>query len=292
MNRKNRIIGWLDCSLIELKIKLLNIVKMWDRLKWKCRVVCIDLLKSGWESKVTWLVVAHSNISSLLRNETVSASPSFTYTNTLHSHSHTSCRPILLKMGAQTTSIGGPLVPTVKSEPADSSAGDPSPSPPHSEMEHDSDKDILCPICMQIIKDAFLTACGHSFCYMCIVTHLQNKSDCPCCSHFLTANHLYPNFLLNKVCFVLFFATFCIINSSSVCFKLTTTRFGAFLAAIFLILVLITNLSSYWEFWLYCSGNVISVSNIDDKLSPCVVSPHCEPQPFPLFWRPKAEVAC
>nr|UQE85541.1 E3-ubiquitin ligase [Bacopa monnieri] len=34
---------------------------------------------------------------------------------------------------------------------------------------------------------------------MCIVTHLQNKSDCPCCSHFLTANHLYPNFLLNKL---------------------------------------------------------------------------------------------
>ncbi|XP_041993892.1 E3 ubiquitin-protein ligase COP1-like isoform X2 [Salvia splendens] len=104
-------------------------------------------------------------------------------------------------MGAQTTSIGGPLVPTVKSEPVDSSAGAPapSPSPPHSEMEHDSDKDILCPICMQIIKDAFLTACGHSFCYMCIVTHLQNKSDCPCCSHFLTANHLYPNFLLNKL---------------------------------------------------------------------------------------------
>ncbi|XP_041990902.1 E3 ubiquitin-protein ligase COP1-like isoform X1 [Salvia splendens] len=102
-------------------------------------------------------------------------------------------------MGDQTTSIGGPLVPTIKSEPADSSAGAPSPSPPHSEMEHDSDKDILCPICMQIIKDAFLTACGHSFCYMCIVTHLQNKSDCPCCSHFLTANHLYPNFLLNKL---------------------------------------------------------------------------------------------
>ncbi|KAM3328048.1 E3 ubiquitin-protein ligase COP1 isoform X1 [Capsicum galapagoense] len=61
------------------------------------------------------------------------------------------------------------------------------------------DKDILCPICMQIIKDAFLTACGHSYCYMCIVTHLQNKSDCPCCSHYLTTNHMYPNFLLNKL---------------------------------------------------------------------------------------------
>lgn len=61
------------------------------------------------------------------------------------------------------------------------------------------DKDLLCPICMQIIKDAFLTACGHSFCYMCIITHLNNKNDCPCCGHYLTNNQLFPNFLLNKL---------------------------------------------------------------------------------------------
>ncbi|KAK9285569.1 hypothetical protein L1049_024764 [Liquidambar formosana] len=61
------------------------------------------------------------------------------------------------------------------------------------------DKDLMCPICMQIIKDAFLTACGHSFCYMCIITHLRNKSDCPCCGHYLTNNQLFPNFALNKL---------------------------------------------------------------------------------------------
>uniref|UniRef100_A0ACD5Z5S9 Uncharacterized protein n=1 Tax=Avena sativa TaxID=4498 RepID=A0ACD5Z5S9_AVESA len=52
---------------------------------------------------------------------------------------------------------------------------------------------------MALIKDAFLTACGHSFCYMCIVTHLTHKSDCPCCSNYLTKAQLYPNFLLDKV---------------------------------------------------------------------------------------------
>ncbi|XP_030929830.1 E3 ubiquitin-protein ligase COP1 [Quercus lobata] len=61
------------------------------------------------------------------------------------------------------------------------------------------DKDFLCPICMQMIKDAFLTACGHSFCYMCIVTHLRHKSDCPCCSQPLTIQNLFPNFLLDKL---------------------------------------------------------------------------------------------
>ena len=67
------------------------------------------------------------------------------------------------------------------------------------------DKDLLCPICMQIIKDAFLTSCGHSFCYMCIITHLRNKSDCPCCFQFLTNNQLFPNRLLDKVGLISFF---------------------------------------------------------------------------------------
>lgn len=101
-------------------------------------------------------------------------------------------------MGGGEGNLVGVLVPTVN-------AGETSAPAAGTEVvvvkteEEEVDKDILCPICMQIIKDAFLTACGHSFCYMCIVTHLQNKSDCPCCSHYLTTNHLYPNFLLNKL---------------------------------------------------------------------------------------------
>lgn len=61
------------------------------------------------------------------------------------------------------------------------------------------DKDFLCPICMQVMRDAFLTSCGHSFCYSCITTHLANKLNCPCCAHFLTQDQLFPNFLLNKL---------------------------------------------------------------------------------------------
>lgn len=101
----------------------------------------------------------------------------------------------------------GPLVPAVvKPEPSknlsttvtvtgDIAGGDNFPIATMTEL----DKDFLCPICMQIIKDAFLTSCGHSFCYMCIITHLRNKSDCPCCGHYLTNSNLFPNFLLDKV---------------------------------------------------------------------------------------------
>lgn len=128
-------------------------------------------------------------------------------------------------MEETSTSLGA-LVPTVKAEtsldptaepppPPEQQQAQPPPDPPLEPTAEgaaekaevvvgggggdDVDKEMLCPICMQIIRDAFLTACGHSFCYMCIVTHLNNKSDCPCCSHFLTSNHIFPNFLLDKL---------------------------------------------------------------------------------------------
>lgn len=108
------------------------------------------------------------------------------------------------------SSVGG-VVPWVKSEQVMMASGGGITQPQGQVMPKveegveaemmEMDKDFLCPICMQVIKDAFLTSCGHSFCYMCVVTHLENKSDCPCCAHFLTTSHLHPNFLLNKVCF-------------------------------------------------------------------------------------------
>ncbi|KAL8131170.1 E3 ubiquitin-protein ligase COP1-like [Apium graveolens] len=61
------------------------------------------------------------------------------------------------------------------------------------------DKELLCPICIQMMRGAFVTACGHSFCYTCIITHLENKRDCPSCGHFLSANQLFPNFVLDKL---------------------------------------------------------------------------------------------
>lgn len=112
-------------------------------------------------------------------------------------------------MGEASRSVGA-VVPSVKlelipSEVIEEASASAMPVPPLETASSDEtggsdiEKDFLCPICMEIIKDAFLTSCGHSFCYMCIVRHLQSKNDCPCCAHYLTSNHLYPNFLLNKL---------------------------------------------------------------------------------------------
>ncbi|KAM6572561.1 E3 ubiquitin-protein ligase COP1 isoform X1 [Cannabis sativa] len=100
----------------------------------------------------------------------------------------------------------GALVPAVKSELPSMSISGAASLDPRAEtggnaagVPAELDKDFLCPICMQMIKDAFLTACGHSFCYMCIITHLRNKNDCPCCALYLTTKQLFPNFLLDKL---------------------------------------------------------------------------------------------
>lgn len=60
--------------------------------------------------------------------------------------------------------------------------------------------DVTCPICVETISDPFVTSCGHTFCYQCITTQLKHRRSCPSCSSFLTEDHIYPNFLLNKVC--------------------------------------------------------------------------------------------
>ncbi|GAY35298.1 hypothetical protein CUMW_015450 [Citrus unshiu] len=86
----------------------------------------------------------------------------------------------------------GAVVPALKSEP-------PLSQRMAVEVEVEVDRDTLCPICKQLMTDAFMTAAGHSFCYTCIFTHLRNKSDCPCCGCQLTCKHIFPNLLLNKL---------------------------------------------------------------------------------------------
>ncbi|GLC48429.1 hypothetical protein PLESTB_000096900 [Pleodorina starrii] len=62
-----------------------------------------------------------------------------------------------------------------------------------------SPDDVNCPICVETITDPFVTSCGHTFCYQCISTQLKHKNSCPSCGDYLTADNIYPNFLLNKI---------------------------------------------------------------------------------------------
>ncbi|PVZ99501.1 hypothetical protein BB558_004502 [Smittium angustum] len=59
--------------------------------------------------------------------------------------------------------------------------------------------DLKCAICLHLISEAFMTSCGHSFCYSCIKTHLETKLQCPTCRAQITRNQIFPNFSLNKI---------------------------------------------------------------------------------------------
>ncbi|KAK2709958.1 E3 ubiquitin-protein ligase COP1-like [Artemia franciscana] len=64
----------------------------------------------------------------------------------------------------------------------------------------DRNNEFLCPICFEIIEEAFVTICGHSFCYGCITESLETSDRCPKCNFvFQCQKKIFPNFLLNEL---------------------------------------------------------------------------------------------
>ncbi|XP_043272921.1 E3 ubiquitin-protein ligase COP1-like isoform X1 [Venturia canescens] len=63
----------------------------------------------------------------------------------------------------------------------------------------DKNNDYLCPICFELIYEAHITRCGHTFCYRCIEKSLQTNGRCPKCSFTLGQQDIFPNFLLNEL---------------------------------------------------------------------------------------------
>ncbi|XP_044739270.1 E3 ubiquitin-protein ligase COP1-like [Chrysoperla carnea] len=64
----------------------------------------------------------------------------------------------------------------------------------------DKNNEFLCPICFNIIEEAHITRCGHTFCYQCIKRSLETLGRCPKCNFALSGlDQLFPNFLLNEL---------------------------------------------------------------------------------------------
>lgn len=58
---------------------------------------------------------------------------------------------------------------------------------------------INCPICMEILKEAVITKCGHTFCDACIKTSLAVKPMCPQCGTVEHEDNLIPNNIANEL---------------------------------------------------------------------------------------------
>ncbi|XP_067894108.1 E3 ubiquitin-protein ligase COP1 isoform X2 [Heterodontus francisci] len=64
----------------------------------------------------------------------------------------------------------------------------------------DKTSDFVCPICFEMIEEAHMTKCGHSFCYKCIRQSLEVSNRCPKCNYVIdNVDQLYPNFLVNEL---------------------------------------------------------------------------------------------
>lgn len=59
---------------------------------------------------------------------------------------------------------------------------------------------LKCPVCKELLREPFVTGCGHTFCHGCINQHLQTTSQrCPCCGTYMIADQVKPVFALDKV---------------------------------------------------------------------------------------------
>lgn len=60
--------------------------------------------------------------------------------------------------------------------------------------------DYICPVCFELIREAHLTRCGHTFCYECITSSIDALKRCPKCNTPLTSNtQIFPNYLLGEL---------------------------------------------------------------------------------------------
>ncbi|KAF5301516.1 hypothetical protein FQR65_LT08819 [Abscondita terminalis] len=60
--------------------------------------------------------------------------------------------------------------------------------------------DLLCSVCFNLIEEAHMTKCGHTFCYDCIMRSIETAKRCPKCNTSITNEEMiFPNYLLNDL---------------------------------------------------------------------------------------------
>eukprot|EP00249_Psilotum_nudum_P018760 c26952_g1_i1 orf=639-974(-) len=50
---------------------------------------------------------------------------------------------------------------------------------------------LICPICMDNIKEETSTVCGHIFCWACIKGAMRVRKRCPTCRKRLSTSHIH-----------------------------------------------------------------------------------------------------
>lgn len=70
----------------------------------------------------------------------------------------------------------------------------------HGPMPETKNLDFHCPICLDLIIEAHITRCGHTFCFRCISKSVEMFKRCPKCSYTIaTCDQIFPNYLLDEL---------------------------------------------------------------------------------------------
>jgi len=61
------------------------------------------------------------------------------------------------------------------------------------------EEDYNCPICFELISEAYVSRCGHSFCSKCLQRTVESHRRCPKCQLSLQPSDIFPNYTLNSI---------------------------------------------------------------------------------------------
>ncbi|CAF3368982.1 unnamed protein product [Rotaria socialis] len=68
-----------------------------------------------------------------------------------------------------------------------------------SSLTSNIEEDYNCPICFELINEAFVSRCGHSFCSKCLQRTVESLHRCPKCQLSLQSSDIFPNYTLNAI---------------------------------------------------------------------------------------------
>ena len=58
--------------------------------------------------------------------------------------------------------------------------------------------DLMCPVCFDLINEAHMTTCGHTFCRVCLIKSIETNRRCPKCTVVINCDNMFPNHLVNQ----------------------------------------------------------------------------------------------
>ena len=58
---------------------------------------------------------------------------------------------------------------------------------------------IFSPICFELISEAYVSRCGHSFCSKCLQRTVESHRRCPKCQLSLQPSDIFPNYTRKKI---------------------------------------------------------------------------------------------